>query len=163
MLRLKGDLEDQRNTKELRRIARNKQKIARDNNICQVTKQLIDEKWKFSTVNSNETVRKNVCSTDQKTQPKSAPVALYSRLVKCIISNFFVDKECAENWRNSNTIGTDFVNSVFLTDFGYCFANLLDCLGQVFVYDSFIIRGWSFGLFFWSQKSTYTRVNRYVR
>lgn len=43
LLRLKGDLVDKRNTKELRRIARNKQKIARDNNICQVTKQLIDE------------------------------------------------------------------------------------------------------------------------
>ena len=36
---------------------------------------------------------------------------------KFIISNFFVDEECAKKGRNSNTIRTAFINSVFLTDF----------------------------------------------
>ena len=57
---------------------------------------------------------------------------------KFIISNFFVDKECAEKWRNSNTIWTGFKNSVFQADF-----------------TRVIFLGWFFG----HKRSTYTQVS----
>ena len=39
--------------------------------------------------------KRNVCSTDQKTQQKSSPVGLHLKHLRFIISHFFVDEECA--------------------------------------------------------------------
>ena len=106
-----------------------------------------------------QSCKKNVCSTDQKTKEKSFPVGLRLNHLTFIISQFFVDEECAENWQNLSKIRNGFVNSVFIMDFGQC-RLFLALLCQVFVYDSCISWGQFFKMIFLRHKrSTYTRVN----
>ena len=106
----------------------------------------------------SKAVRKNVSSTDQKTQKKSGPVALCLSHLKSVISNFFVDKECAENWQNSNTIGTGFVHVVFLMDSRQLLCKFLTLLGSGLcvwlVYKLRVIfQSWFFG----HKRLTYTK------
>lgn len=53
--------------------------------------------------------------------------------LKFTISNFFVNEECAEKLPNLNTIRTGFITQISKWTSGNCYANLLNCLSQVYV------------------------------
>ena len=103
--------------------------------------------------------KRNVCSTDQKTQQKWSPVGLHLNHLSFIISYFFVDEECAENWRKLTTIRTGFPNA---------FQAVVVLISQtawsgLCVYDSCISQGRFLGWFFGRKRSTYKRVNTVLK
>ena len=78
-----------------------------------------------------------------------------------ISSYFFLDKESAQNWRNSSTIAVELVLKTWfsLCTSGNCYANFLDCLVGYLCMTHVKVKGDFFGLSFGNKRSTCTRVN----